>query len=142
MQKIFAALSRFPRKRFLFRHFKFAKKWKMTFSNPQNVCFWSQVASKPFSEKLPMAKFWLIALNILPHFPRKWFQLCQSKTCKKLKKFYFQAPTILVLELKEASKPFSKNVPMTKFWFKQFLMFYLTFPTSEFNFLTQKLQKN
>ena len=49
-------------------------------------------------------------------------------------------PTILVLELKEASKPFAKKVRMTKFWFKQFLMFCITFPQDGFNFDTQNLQ--
>ena len=62
----------------------------------------------------------------MPYFPWKWFQLRQSKIYKRLKKCYFQTLTILVLEIKEASKLFSKNVTMTRFWFKQFLMFFFS----------------
>ena len=40
------------------------------------------------------------------------------KNLQKTKKYYFQTPTILVLELKEASRPFSKKHLLAKFWFK------------------------
>ena len=36
----------------------------------------------------------------------------------KTRKCYFQIPTIIVLELKEALKPISKRVPINKFQFK------------------------
>ena len=63
------------------------------------------------------------------------------KNLQKTKKCYFQTSTILVLELKEASKQFSKKVPMTKFWFKQCFMFCLNTPKKGFNFVTQNLPK-
>ena len=61
---------------------------------------------------------------------------------QKTEKFSLQTFRTFVFELKVLSKPFSKKLPMTKFYFKQFLMFCLTFPEKSFNFVTQKFAKN
>ena len=64
------------------------------------------------------------------------------KNFEKTKTCYFQMPTIFfILELKEVLKPVSKKVPMSKFWFKTFLMFCLAFPENAFKFVTEKLQE-
>ena len=81
-------------------------------------------------------------MNALSHFPRKWFQLCHSKSCKKTEKWPFQMLRTFVFELKEASKPFSKKFPMTKFWFKNISMLCFTFTQNSFNFVAQKLAKH
>ena len=83
-------------------------------------------------------------LNSFEHFAslfQKMASILPIKNFQKTKYCYFQTPTIIVLEFKEAPKAFSKKVPLTKFWFKQFFMFSLTFPENAFNFVTQKLQK-
>ena len=47
-----------------------------------------------------------------------------------------------VFDIKVASKPFFKKLSMTRFGFKQFLMFCLTFPENGCNFVNQKIAKN
>ena len=61
--------------------------------------------------------------DVLPHFPRKWFQLRYSAVCKKLKNALFKSSEHLFLRSRLASKPISKKFPMTKFTCKQFLCF-------------------
>ena len=57
----------------------------MLFSNHQNIRFWSEGCSKfIFYEGSYNQILISIVLNALPHFPRNRFQLCHSKTCKKL----------------------------------------------------------
>ena len=81
-----------------------------------------------------------IVLNTLPHFPRQWFQLRQSKICRKLNHVIFKRLQYLFLSARKLQKK-SKKSPMIKFWFKQFLMFCLTFPENGFKLVTQKLLK-
>ena len=137
------------------------KNWKRNFSNAKNIhFFYLKVATKPFSNKLHMTKFyfkyywtlcfifpengfnfvtqkfaknWKNAIfkhsdirflvqgsykNTLSHFPLKRFQLCHSKICKNTEKCPFQTLRTFVFELKVTSKPFSKKLPMTKFWYE------------------------
>ena len=49
--------------------------------------------------------------------------------------------TLFVFYLKVASKPFFKELPTTKYWFRKFLTFCLAFPKNGFNFITQKFAK-
>ena len=63
------------------------------------------------------------------------------KNMQKSEKCPFQRLIKFVFEIKVASKPFPKKLAMTKFWFKQFLILFLTFPENGFYFVTQKLQK-
>ena len=85
-----------------------------------------------------MTKFWFKHFASLSD---KMVSTSSIKNFQETKKCYFQTPVILVIELKESSNPFSKKLPMTIFWFKQFLMFCLTFPQNDFNFVDQKFQK-
>ena len=80
-----------------------------------------KVASKPLSKVIPMTKFeFLIVWNALSHFPRKQFQLRHSKIYKKTEQFQIKMFRTFVLQLKVASKPFFKILPMTKFGFMPF----------------------
>ena len=116
---------------------------KCPFQTLGTFVFELTVASKSFSKKFPMTKFWLRKFLIFfLNFLRKRFQLRHSKICKKTKTCPFQTLRIFVFELKVISKPFSKKLPITKFWFKKFSMFCLTFPENGFNFVTQKFAKN
>ena len=59
MEKVFAALPHFPRKRFQLRHSKIWKKTeKYPFQTLRAFVFKLKLASRPFSKKLPMAEFW------------------------------------------------------------------------------------
>ena len=72
---------------------------------------------------------------------QKTVSFSSLKNLQKSEKFPFQMLKTFFSELKVASKPFSKKLLMTKFWFKHFLMSCLTFPESGINFVTRKLQK-
>ena len=72
---------------------------------------------------------------------QKTVSFSSLKNLQKSEKFPFQMLKTFFSELKVASKPFSKKLLMTKFWFKNFLMSCLTFPESGINFVTRKLQK-
>ena len=81
-------------------------------------------------------------MNALPHFPRKWFQLPHCKNFQKTEKWPVQTLTKSTFELKVASKPFAKKIPITKLRLKYFWTLCVTFPQNGFNFVTQKLAKN
>ena len=88
------------------------------------LAFELKVASKPYSKILPYL------LKNLRHFFSKWFQLRQSKTCKK--QIILKPQQYLFLSSRKLEKPFirrllwrrrlqkliSKKLPVTKFWFK------------------------
>ena len=63
------------------------------------------------------------------------------KNLQKTEKRPFQTLKTFVFELEVASKWFSKKLPVTKFRFKMFWTFCLTFPENGFNFLTAKISK-
>ena len=79
-----------------------------------------------------------MVLKGFPCFPRKQFQLRHSKI-GKTEKCNFQRFRTFVFDLKVASKPFSKMLPITNFRFKRVCF---AFPDNCFNFVTQKLAKN
>ena len=85
-----------------------------------------------------MNKFWFKHFASLSD---KMVSTSSIKNFQETKKCYFLTPAILVIELKESSNPFSKKLPMTIFWFKQFLMFCLIFLQNDFSFVDQKFQK-
>ena len=67
----------FPTNAFNFLTQKFTKKRKMPITKVQSIRFWPQDSFKLISQK---ASF---DFSVLPHFPRKPFQLRRSKVCKK-----------------------------------------------------------
>ena len=97
----------FPENCFNFVTQKFAKNRKMLFQTLRTYVFEFKVAWKPFSKKLPMIKFYLNSFEHFASQSQKMVSTLSVKILQKTKKCYFQTPTILVLELKEASKPFS-----------------------------------
>ena len=77
-----------------------------------------KIASKLFSKKLPMTNLefyspWKLSLA----FP-EMVSISSLKNLRKTEKCLFQTLRTFVFEFKVASKPFSKKLPMTKFWFK------------------------
>ena len=117
---------------------------KCSFQTITTLVFELKIASKLFSRRLPLSKPWFKLLWMFClSFPTNGFNFFNEKFAKKnKKKCSFQALTTLVFEVKVASKPFSKKLPMTKFWLKKFWTFCLTFPENGFNFVTQKFAKN
>ena len=105
------------------KHSKYSK-------NSCNKCLaWSNKDRKGFSKKLQTKQ--TLCKNFSQH--------CLASPLKnshKNEKCSFQRLRTYVFEFKVAWKLFSKTVRMTKFWFKQFLMFCLTFPQNGFNFDT------
>ena len=76
---------------------------------------------KSIFEKAPnKADFIQKVLAALSCFLRKQFQLRHSEICKKQKNALSNAQNIRLFELNVVSKPFSKKLSMTKFWFKKF----------------------
>ena len=60
-------------------------------------------------------------MNTLPHFPRKWFQLSQSKICKKLKNAIFKHPQYWFLSSRKPQNHFLRrflwpNFDLNSFW--------------------------
>ena len=127
----------FKRLRFQFRYSKFSKKLKNAIFKVSEHMF---LTSRKLQNNFLKSFLWKICIqivfNALPHFPRKLFQLRQSKVSKKLKKYHFQRFRTFVFDLKVASKSFSKMLLIPKFWFEQFLTLFLTFPENGFNFDT------
>ena len=90
-----------PENRFNFINQKFAKKWKMTFSKVQNICFVLQADLKSFSRMLSMSNcgfkwYWRLFFD----FSEK--DVHHSKSCKITEEFYFQWFKTFVSELKVA----------------------------------------
>ena len=113
------------------------------FKNCSKDClWWSNKNWKAFSEEFQTKQtlhksFWgTVSLS------QKTVSTSSLKTSQKTEKCPFQTLRTFTFELKVASKPFSKKLPITKFWFKQFLMFCLTFSENGFNLVTQKFVKN
>ena len=90
------------------------------------------------SQKISLYTKSFRSIVLLSH---KTISISSLKNLQKTEKYYFQRFRIFVLTKKFASKPFSKKLHMTKFWFKKFLMFCLAFPINAFNFLTQNFTK-
>ena len=99
------------------------------------------VAWKQFSKKLLITSFGFKQFFNASHYIlRKWFQLCHSKICKKLKNTLFnpfQSLSTFRFYLRVASKPFSEMFTMINFGFKDLLTFCLALTLSGFNFFTQ-----
>ena len=64
------------------------------------------------------------------------------KNSWNIKKWSFHTLRMFVFELMVASIPFSKQLPLTTFWFNWSWTLCLTFPVDGFNFRIQKLAKN
>ena len=79
--------------------------------------------------------------NTLPRFQKTGFNFATQKFVKKEKECYFQMVTTFV-DLKVASKPFSKNLTMKNFWFRQFSRFCFVVRENSLDFVTQKLAQN
>ena len=112
------------------------------FQMAKTFVFDLNVASKPFSTKLPITDFWLnCSWKLWLAFPES-ISISSPKNLQKTKKCPFQTLRTFLFELKVPSKPFSKKLLMTKFWFKYFWTFCLTILKNDFNFVNQKLTKN
>ena len=116
---------------------------KCPFQTLTKLAFEAKIRSKSFSNKLPTPKFgfkqsWTFCFT----FPENGFHFVTQQFAKKTEKCPFQTITTLVSELKIASKPFCKNLPMTKLCFKWLCMLCLTFPENGFNFFNEKFAKN
>ena len=68
--------------------------------------------------------------------------MSSTSSLKNLQKTRKCTLRTFVFDLKVASKPFFKKLSMTRFGFKQFLMFCLTFPGNGCNFVNQNIAKN
>ena len=66
-------------------------------------------------------------LKALSRFVRKWLQRRHPTICKKPENFSFQMLKTFVFDFNVTSKSFSKMLPATRFWFKQFWAFCLMF---------------
>ena len=89
-KKILTLCFTFPENGFKFLTQKLIKNWKMHISNAQNIRFLAQVSSETNLEDTFYKQILIeIVLNAFPHFPRRRFQLGQSKISKKLKNVFF-----------------------------------------------------
>ena len=81
------AFHNFPKNGLNFVTQEFTKSWKMLLSNAHNIRF----CYKTIFKKVCYAHILIwIVLNTLLNFLKKWFQLRDSKTCKKLKNAFFK----------------------------------------------------
>ena len=122
------------------------------FKNSSNDCLeWWNKDGKVFSKKLPTKH--TLCKKFSQHFlafPENGSNFVTQKLAKNWKMPFsnvhnvrsFQTPTIFVLELKEASKSFSKKVPMIKFWLKQFFYVLPHFSRKWFQPRQLKIAKN
>ena len=89
---------------------------KWPFQTLRTFIFEVKVASKKFSKKFPMARFWFKQLwTLCLAFPENGFTFITQKFAKNWKMPFSSAQNS---ELKLPAKPFYKKVLMTKFWFK------------------------
>ena len=125
------------------RHPKDGEKVKIAFSRGSGNWFLhSRLLQKPFSKKFLSPKF---DLNNFKRFAllsqitvlSSWF-----KNLQKTEKCPFQILRTFIFELQIAWELLSKRLPMINFWFKHFSTLCLTFPENDFNFVTQKFEKN
>ena len=127
-----------PWKRFQLRQSKICKKLKNAlFKRPQYSLLSSRKLQNLFSKKLPMTKIWCFA-----SLSQKMVLTSSLKKLQRTEKCYFQRPRAFAFDIKVASKSFSKRLTKTKFWFKQFLTFCVTFPENGLNFVIKKFRKN
>ena len=109
---------------------------KCPFQTLRILIFKLKAASKPFYKKLPITKFWTLCLNS----PQNGFNFANQKL-QKTEDLPFQTLGTFVFELTVASKSFSKKLPMTKFWLRKFLIFFLTFLRKRFQLRHSKICK-
>ena len=135
-------LPHFTRKCSQLRHSKTCKKLENGFFKFSEHSFLSsRMLQNHFVRMLFCLNF---ALNSSEYFAwlfQKMISISSLKNLQKTGKCSFQMLTKFAFELKVARKPFSKKVPMTKFWFKYFRTLSLTFPENGFKFVTQKFAK-
>ena len=128
----------FPGNGFNFVTQKLQTNWKFFLSKCSEHSF---LISKSFQNHFLQSLLWPI-MNLNGVEGSLSLSQKMVSTLQKTEKYLFQTLGRNVFELKIASKPFSKKLPLTKFCFKYFLTFLLTFGENVFNFVTQKIAKN
>ena len=78
----------------------------------------SRLLKKHFLRRFLWSNFDLNKLQHFASFSQKRVSTSSLKYLQKTCKSFFHTLRIFVFELKVSPKPFSKKVPMTKFWFK------------------------
>ena len=121
---------------------KLQKTERCSFQRLSTFVFPLNLASIPFSWKLPRPNFNFNSLERFASLSQKMVSTSSLKSFRKIEKCPFQTFTAFVFEPKVASKPFPKTFPTTKFWFKEIWTLCVTFPANGFNFVTQKVPKH
>ena len=113
------ALPHFARKRFLLCHSKISKKFKIALFKSSEHLF---LSSRQQQNHVLRSFLWSIFdWNNFERFAsisQKTVSTSSLKSLQKTEKYAFEMLRTFVFELKVPSKPFSKKLPMIKFWFK------------------------
>ena len=117
------------------------KSKKYVFKQPQYWFLSSRSLENRFLKSFLWLNFDLNSVWFFDSLSQKMVLTLPLKNLQKTENCSFQTLRIVDFELKVASKTFSKKLPVTKFWFKLFLMFCLTFPENGLNFDNQKFAK-
>ena len=118
------------------------KKKNALFKRSQHSFLSSRFLQNYFLRSSLWTDFDLSSFERLSSLSQKMVSTLSLKNLQRFEKCTLQRLRTFVFELQVASKPFSKKLPMAKFWFKAFWMLCLTFPENGFNFVTQKFVKN
>ena len=108
----------FPENGFNFITKKLQKHWKFPFPNAQTNSFltWGLLKNHLLKSSLwPNSNLIGLEFNFL--LSQKMVSTSLLKNLQKTEKCPFQALKTFVLELTVASKPFSKKLPVTQYWF-------------------------
>ena len=134
----------FPNKWFQFLQWKICKKKQqnMLFSSAHNTRFWGQGTFKTIFWEASYDQILIEkVLNVLPHFSRKWFQLCHSKICKKLNSALFKRLQHSFLISRKLQIHFLRSFLWPNVDLNSFECFFLTFSKNDFNFVNEKFIK-
>ena len=132
-----------PRIGFDFIIHKFARKWKRPFSNAQSIRFKLKVAARTFSKISSISNFRFEQFSkLFLLFPENSVNFSTQIILLKRKNCRFQTLEKFVFDLIIPSNLFSRIVPMTNFWSRQFWRIRLTFPENDFNLSLKKFQES
>ena len=112
----------FPENGFKFVTQKTCKKLKKySFQTLRTFAFELKVTSKPFSKNILRSFLWpnfdLSSFERLASLSQKIVSTSSLKNLQKIEKCSFHTLRTFVFELEVTSKPFSKKITITKFWF-------------------------
>ena len=115
---------------------------KCYFKCPQYSFLSSRKLEKHFLRSFLWPNFDLNSSLRFASLSQKMVSTLSLKNFQKTEKHPFQTLRTVAFDSKVAAKLFIKKIAMTKFSFKQFLMFCLIFPENGFNWKTCKKLKN